>query len=121
MRRSLQVRCQVQVGLFRRLPGHHVRSPANQFRLHLVAQVVRATRHQGDLVERAAVGTAVGHLVVVDQRVPVADHVRFPAPEHLPQVAVAVVPVAVVPVAQQVDVLRSGRDVVVATAKNFSR
>lgn len=83
--------------------------------------MVRATRHQGDLVERAAVATAVDRLAVVDQLVPVADHVRFPAPERLPQVAVAIAQVAVVPVAPQVDVLRSERDVVVATAKNCSR
>lgn len=58
--------------------------------------------------------------VVVAPHVQVADRAPSPVQVHLPVVA-AVVPAAVVPAALQVVAHRSGRGVVVATAKSSSR
>lgn len=121
MPRNLLVQCRVRAVQFLHHLVLRVRSPANQFLRHLVAPVAHGPPQQVHLAATEAVGTAADLLAVVAQHVLAEDHVQFLAPEPLQQVAVAVVLVAVVPVALQVVAHQSGRDVVVATAKSCSR
>jgi len=122
MRRSLLALFRVQAGRSHRLRVRRAHSPANQSPLLQDVQEDLATLRRVALAETAVVATAADRLVVaVVHPAQVEDHVQFPVQVPHLQVAAEVVQVEVVQAAQLADAHRSGRDVVVVTAKNFSQ